>query len=410
MSTAAPQAARPGTTTVRRVAERPRVVLHTIDTTGPGGAETVYVDLVARLDPARFTSVTTSPVPHAGITRPGVSERGWLHDALRRHGHQPLALTTRSTIDWRYVARLVRLVRQHRAEVIHAHLLTSSVYAGIAGRLCGVPVIATFHGESDAQRGDPRRAAKLRAVGLGASRVVFVSEYLRRSLLADAPIPASKTTVIYNGIDVGAFAPGLDRAARAELGVPDDAFLVGAVGNVRTAKAYEVLLRAIAQLAARAPHVHAAIVGDLEDAETARLLALRAELGLEHRVRFLGFRSDVPRLLRAFDAYALTSSSEGFSIALVQAMAAGRPVVATRSGGPVEILDHGRTGVLVGCNAPAEVAAALQGFIDAPEAAAALGQAARTAAAERFSVDATVRTYESLYESLAPRRRWEASA
>ena len=410
MSTGAPAAARPATSAPRQAAARPRAVLHTIDTTGPGGAETVYVALVSRLDPARFTSTTTSPIPHAGITRPGVSEHGWLHDALRREGHRPFALTTRSTLDWRYVARLVRLVRRHRVELIHAHLLTSSVYAGIAGRLCGVPVIATFHGESDAQRGDPRRNAKLRAVGLGASRVVFVSEYLRRSLLADSSIPASKTAVIYNGIDIRAFAPGIDRAARAELGVADGDFLVGAVGNVRTAKAYEVLLRAIARLSERAPRVHAAIVGDVEDAETARLLALRAELGLEHRVRFLGFRSDVPRLLRAFDAYALTSSSEGFSIALVQAMAAGRPVVATRSGGPVEILEHGRTGMLVSCNAPDEVAAALQGFMEAPAAAAALGRAARVAAAERFSVDATVHAYESLYESLTPRRGREVDA
>ena len=117
----------------------------------------------------------------------------------------------------------------------------------------------------------------------------------------------------------------------------------------------------------------------------------------------------MPRLLRAFDAYALTSHSEGFSIALVQAMAAGLPAVATRSGGPEEILEHGRTGLLVSRNAPTEMADALLSLMSDTARAAALASAARADAAARFSIDATVGAYETLYASLTPRRQ-EATA
>jgi glycosyltransferase involved in cell wall biosynthesis len=152
------------------------------------------------------------------------------------------------------------------------------------------------------------------------------------------------------------------------------------------------------------------IVGQTPPALHAELIALRDALGLRESVSFTGFREDVEAALAAFDLFALTSDSEGFSIATVQAMASGLPIVATRCGGPEEILEDGRTGVLVDTGSPEQLADAIERLRHDPSARAALGRAARADADARFSLSAQVRSYERLYEAAirerGARRRW----
>ena len=363
-----------------------RNVLHVIDTPGPGGAETIFVELAKRLDPHRWRSFTAIP------------GAGWVRDALVEGGLEPIVTPLHGSFDLRYVVALCKAVRRHRIDLIQTHLFTAGVYGGLAGLLCGVPVISTFHGRPDVAGNTLYRAAKFRILRRAVRQVVFVSESLQRFFLSIGGLAPSRTTVIADGIDISAFAPRRDRSLRQELGVRDDEVLVGAVGNVRPMKSYDVFLRAAALLQRQSPRYRFVIVGEAEGPLFAELLALRDRLGLGDSVAFAGFRGAVHRIMNNLDLFASTSSSEGFSLTVVQAMACGVPVVATRSGGPEEIISDNANGLLVDTDSPAQVAQALERLRTAPDVRQRLVTAGRSTVEERFTIKQMVSSYESLYD------------
>lgn len=370
-------------------------VLHLINTGGPGGAETVYVNLVRNLDPARFRPVAISP------------NREWMYDQLVELGVEPILLRSHARLDRRYLLGLARIIRERKVRLIHSHLFGPSVTASMLGLACGVPVISTLHGEGDLSPNESFRRLKFGLLRRGADRVVCVSEPLRRFFLDAGDLAPERTVVVPNGIDPAFFASH-DRAVRSELGIGEDEFLVGAVGNLRTAKGYDVLLRAAALLRARSPGYRFAIVGQAQGELYDELLRLRAELGLTETVHFAGFRDDVPRTMAAFDLFTISSRSEGFSLSTVQAMGAGLPVVATRCGGPEMILDDGTTGLLVDVESPEQLADAIARLrADEPQRRR-LAAAGREVALRRYTLEEQVRRYESLYDECigapAPRR------
>jgi glycosyltransferase involved in cell wall biosynthesis len=369
-----------------------RTVLHLINTGGPGGAETVYVELVRGLDPARWRSVVVLP------------NHEWMYEQLRGWSPAPVVDRSLRPFDLRYFRVLRRLVREHRVDVVHGHFFGPAVVASLLGMACGIPAVGTLHGTMDAAS-EGHRALKRALLNRGLKRAVFVSEPLRRAFVGETGVREGITAVIPNGIDAAVYAPGGDGGARAELGIGAGEFVVGAVGNLRPAKGYDVLLRAAALLANRGDGWRFVVVGQAQGEIHRELLEMRDALGLRERVIFTGFREDVPRLLRSFDAFALTSVSEGFSLSTVQAMAAGLPVVATRCGGPEELLEDGRTGVLVENGSADAVAAALARLRADPDERRRLGGAALEAARERFTVRAQVRAYERLYDEVIPARR-----
>jgi glycosyltransferase involved in cell wall biosynthesis len=366
-----------------------RTIVHFIDTGGPGGAETIFLELVSRLDGERWRSVAVVPTRH------------WLEGALRERGIEPIHVPTRRSFDAGYLAALYSVAREHGAHLIHTHLLTTAVYGGAVGRLLRIPVVSTFHGAVDMPARDRLLGLKLRVMARPSNRVVFVSATLKRTLQARSRIPERLTRVVHNGIDVEVFAPGPPGPLRAELGVMADELLIGAVGNVRTSKDYENLLRAAAWLRDRGLSHRFVVAGDTNSGELQRLLALRSELRLEQVVRFLGFRADVPSVLRSLDMYVLSSRQEGFSLTTVQAMSCGLPVVATRCGGPEEIITDGVDGVLVDASDPAALGGAVDALACDPGRRARLGVAARTTAVTRFGIAAMVRGYERIYEDVA---------
>lgn len=368
-----------------------RRVLHLIDSWGAGGAETVFADLVAGLDPARFHSL-------AAVSRP----TGWLHDELRRRGAEPVILPPGGAFDFRHLAHVAGLIRRERVDLVQTHTFGTSVYAATAGFLCRIPVVATLHGFVDLARDDARRAIKLRALSTGTRRIVCVSHSLRRALLEESPLRPEHVAVIFNGVDAARFHPGRNQALRRELGVADDELLVGAVGNVRRAKGYEILLEATALLARDGVRCRIVIAGIADGPLFAELEARRAALGLGSMVRFIGFRDDVDEFYRALDIYVLTSHSEGFSLSTVQALASGLPVVATRCGGPEEIVTDGVDGVLTPPGSPREIAAAIATLANDPARRSRLAGAARGAADSRFSTGAMLGAYQNLYEELTP--------
>lgn len=365
-----------------------RTILHLIDTTGPGGAETVFTDLVRGIDRSRYRSVVVTAGP------------GWVEDTVRAAGITGHTIQQRGRFALGYARRLRSLLRLEHVDLIHSHLVGASVYASLAALGTPVPVVGTIHGHADLPVFD--RLARLRygVLRLGASHVVAVSEALRRTFVARSHFPGVRTSVIYNGIDLDSFTPGRDQSFRRELGIGADEFVFGALGNVRAPKAYDVLLRAAALLATETVSSRVVIVGDTSGAVFPELKKLHAALGLGDRVLFTGFRRDVPRVLRAFDALVLSSRTEGFSLATVQAMATGIPVVATRSGGPEEILEDGATGLLVPAGEPAALAASMRRLRDDPALRLRLGATGPAAVMARFDRRSMLEAYQRLYDAL----------
>lgn len=368
-------------------------VLHIIDTGGPGGAETVFLNTSVGLDPARFRSTCV------------VNRDGWLAEQLRRHGHEPILEAASGSFNGRYLRNLLRIARAHRTDVIAAHLFGSAVYGGLAAMAARLPMISILHGQTDIVGAGRFTGIKRWIARTQSDRLVFVSEQLQTQLARSLGAPASKCVVIPNGVDLERFKPQKDTSLRQELQLADDAILIGAIGNIRQPKAYDVFIRAAQLLAARSPRYRFVIAGEGSGELYQRLLQLRAELGLENTVTFLGLRSDVGRVLGNLDVYALSSSTEGFSIACIEAMACAVPVVATRSGGPEQIVVHDDCGLLVPVNDPASLAAAIERIAMDPALAARFAARGQQRVQERFALRSMLGAYEKLISEVAGTKR-----
>ena len=371
-------------------------VLHAIDTGGPGGAETVFLQCATRLEPDRFTCTAV------------VDNDNWLAQELRTRGQTPLIESAKGSFNLGYLRRIAAIARSVKADLICAHLYGSAIYASALGAFSGIPVVSVFHGGVDIASRDRFTSLKAALIRMGSRKVVFVSRSLREELAQTLRIPASRSVIIPNGIDTARFSPGRDETIRAELQLPPDAVLVGAIGNIRPAKAYDNFLRAAHVLVSRSDRFYFAITGQYSGNLADELMALRRDLKLEKRVFFLGLRSDVATVLHNLDIFALSSKSEGFSIACVEAMACGIPVVATRCGGPEEILDS-ESGVLVAPGNPNELAEAIDRIAQEPQTARQLTYAARKRALEEFSLETMLARYEGLFEDVVRARRGSAA-
>ena len=362
-------------------------LLHLIDTGGPGGAETVFLRVAAGLDARGWRAV------------PVVNRDAWLARELRAAGLQPIVMSSKGSLNVEYLRALCHLARSSKARALVTHLYGSAVYGGVAGRLTRRPVVSVLHGQTDVGTEERFAWIKSQVVGHGAVRLVAVSEHLRQALECRIAAPPQRWTVIPNGVDTQALRAGGSCGLRHRLAIPSDAVVVGALGNIRRPKGYDVFLRAAAELARSSDRLQFVIGGEAKHDLMNELLALRDDLGLQQRVHFAGLQTDVRGFLGDIDVFLLTSSTEGFSIACVEAMACGLPVVATRSGGPEEIVVDQRTGFLCPVGDFRALADRVRQLAGSAELRARMGAAGRQRAVERFSLDAMLDAYEAIVRS-----------
>jgi glycosyltransferase involved in cell wall biosynthesis len=365
-------------------------ILHAIDTSGPGGAETVFLALASGLDPAQYRSYAV------------IKSEGWVAGQLRNAGLEPFFADARGSFNLRYLYQLVRIVRKYKIDIIQSHLFGSNVYCSLAGLICRVPVISVFHGAVDVNPSSKLLRTKFRILNRGSDRVVYVSHSLSATILKSGMAAAHKACVIYNGVDTLQFRPRPDRTIRRQLGLADSDIVIGSMGNIRRPKGYDVLLHAAAQLVSHSPHYKFLIAGDAQGRLYEELLQLRERLGLTRHVFFLGFRADVAHVLNNFDIFLLSSTSEGFSISTIEAMACGLPVVVTRSGGPEEIVTHGQNGLLVEAGSAPQIASAIDLISRDPHLRERLVLNARATVTGKFSMDAMINAYSRIYAGLRP--------
>jgi glycosyltransferase involved in cell wall biosynthesis len=291
------------------------------------------------------------------------------------------------------VLRLGLLLRRERADVLHTHTpLVANILGRVAGRLAGVRVVSPVHIENHFPAGR-RRAGLYRwldnATARSAATLLTVSQGTRAALERQGY--PQRIEVVYNGV-----APST--AEPADLGLTPGRPEIGEIARLAEVKGQRTLLRACVGL-----DVTVVLVGaDLERGGAYRreLERQAAELGIADRVLFTGYRRDADAVLRAFDVLALPSTIEGFPLVVLEAMAAGIPVVATPVGGVGELVRDGETGLLVPPEDPAALAAALHRLLDEPETARRLAEAARAQVFERFSEASMCARVLAVYEDL----------
>ncbi|MBI2298881.1 MAG: glycosyltransferase, partial [Armatimonadetes bacterium] len=318
------------------------VVAQVVNSLGWGGLERVVLDLCRGLDRARYRPVVVSLSPDVP-RRPEFTAAG-----------VPVFVEPQHGLDPRLPFRLAALFCRERVGLVHAHNFGRYFYAGPAARLARLPSLYTEHSNTLPSE----RALWLAQPALSrrADRVVCISGAGRGWLVARQGLAPERIEVVPNGIDVAYYASGERAAARAELGLNDGMVAIGTAGRMVPVKDHALLLRAFTRLREGMPSARLVLAGDGPLREATEALA--RELGIASDTQFLGLRQDVPNVLAALDVFCLPSRSEGLPLAILEAMAAGLPVVATAVGGVVESVEA-RVGRLGPAGDAAALAAAL---------------------------------------------------
>jgi len=313
---------------------------------------------------------------------------------LRAAGIRVDCLGARGVWDLRVFVRLGRLIATYRPELLHSHLVHANVTGRLVGRLLGVgAIVGTVHTAEGAKRWHlhlENLTCRL------SEATVCVSSSVRDHMIVEAGLPASRLRVASNGIDWARFAQS-ERADLGELGLEVGRQTVIWVGRLDPVKRVDVLLRALRGLADERA-VQLLIVGD--GPERGRLEGLVGQLSLAERVCFCGMRQDVAALLGAADVFVQPSEWEGLPLAALEAMAAGLPVVASRTAGLVDVVADQVTGLLTPVGDAQALGAALGKVLDDAGWARRLGQAGRERVREQFSLEAMVARHVDLYEGL----------
>jgi glycosyltransferase involved in cell wall biosynthesis len=352
---------------------RVAIVLNTFEV---GGTEHQMTELIRRLDSSRF-DIHVACLDDRGPLRHRVAPSAPI-TAFPFHGFASAGAVRQA---WRFA----RWCRRRGIDVVHSCDFYANVFALPAAALARVPVrIGSRRDVSIPERSAAKE--RLQRTAYRAAHRVIANSAAAVQRLVDEGVPAARISCVENGIDVERHRPRPRPAAGR---------VVATVANLRPGKGHETLLRAAALVAGRMPDVRFDIAGD--GPLRTELEATAHGLGLSERVRFLGHVSDVPAVLHAAGAFAFPSRMEAAPNALIEAMAAALPVVASAAGGIPEVVVHERNGLLVPPGDPDALAAALLRLFSEPALAARLSLAAHTTVASRFSFDRMVGAFEAIY-------------
>ncbi len=369
-------------------------VLAVIDHLAMGGAEMLLGQFAAaapragiRLQVACFEHSDGSPAA----------------EPLQALGIEPVHFDIPGRPGRRHLRAMRAHIRAVEPDIVHTHLGTADLIGGLAARTLGVPAVSTIHQVLQRASGFARAKGAVFALGrrLCDARVITVSDSARRAYIEQNRGMEERVVRIYNGVDVTP-QPGGGRAVRRELGVAEDEQLVGMVSALRPEKAHDVAIEAIAMLRERFPRLRLLVAG--QGRGEAELRALAEPLG--DAVLLAGRRTDVMSVFDALDVCLHPSRMDAFPTTLIEALAASTPVLASAVGGIPEIIDDGRTGVLVPAPpSAAAVADALAGLLEDPARRSALAVAGRASYERRFTADPWVEQTRALYDAVLAEAR-----
>ena len=367
-----------------------------------GGPAIQATLLAERLDPARYRTTLIAGTEDAGegnyLALHGRSLPNLIHVA-------ELGREVRGSQDLVALRKLIALLRSMKPQVVHTHTAKAGTLGRLAAFVCRVPVVVhTYHGHVLHGYFPPARTRLFVVIERALSRItdelVAVSPRVRDDLLALGVGRAERFSVVPLGLDLDPFVRAAARRGelKRELGLPPDTLVVGIVARLVPIKAHEIFLGAAREVAARRGDVRFLVVGDGE--RRAELERLAVAWGLERHVRFLGWRADLDRVYADSDVVALTSRNEGSPVALIEAMAAARAVVATGVGGVPDVVTDGETGCIVPRDDPSALAVALLKVLEDHEGRQRMGRLARARVVGCYGADRLIGDLDALYGRL----------
>ncbi len=373
------------------------------------GSDIVLLELVRRLDAARYRPLVVTPtdITYEGLLGQALTEAGIRHQELdipvlrRRYfsAAGSAAFLHRLRTGTR---QLEQCIEEKNIALVHSN--TSAVWGGaLATRRCKTPHL--WHVHEIVKKPTVVKKLMIWMIARYSDHVVAISHAVARHLLAEQPRLEPRLSVIYDAVDTERFRPDIDaQTLRSEWRTVANEILVGVVGRISGWKGQNLFLQAFALALPRAPELRAVIVGDAPPGEDWRIEALKTqaeELGIENNVIWAGYRNDAPQVMAALDILALPSIlPEPFGMVVLEAMATGKPVVATAQGGPLETIIEGETGYLVSATDPSDMANALQTLAQNTHLRLQLGKQARQHVAQNFTFDQHIRAFDELYERL----------
>jgi glycosyltransferase involved in cell wall biosynthesis len=375
-------------------------VLYLIWSLDQGGAEQVVLNLALGLDREKFEPVICC-----------LNEKGRYAFRAEEAGVRVEALGKKGRIDFRFLAGLTGLIRREKIDLVHTHLFSSNFWGRIVARVTGVPVVSTEHNVDHWKK--PYHFWLDRAVAGISFKVVCVSRKVEAFYLEKVPALRGKTAVIYNGIDTEFFKPRGERGtgnetrdaghgardkAQERLGAPRGRFLAGNVGRLVTHKRQQNFIEAVARLKNAGLDIGGILAGD--GPHRAELEKQARASGLEQEIIFTGFSNDTRPLYAAMDAFVLCSDREGFPMTVLEAMAAGVPVVAADVGGVSECVEDEKTGLLIPAGDPGAIARALARLAEKPELRMRLAENALERVRSEFTVRKMAAEHEVLYTEI----------
>jgi glycosyltransferase involved in cell wall biosynthesis len=367
--------------------------MHLLTSSVFGGAEEHALSILTAMRAYGFEPCLAAPGELIAAMEPGLSAAGV----------KCLPLEFSSRLDVMAAARLLRFIRRENIALVHCHLFTASLFGAWIARMAGAgAVLETCHGPEVWRMGKGQRSRFWvdRQVGRLVDKYIAVSHAAARHLIATKRVPKTKVQVIHNGRDLDRFAPADTRrraATRAALGLGDEPVCL-TLARLDGQKGHRHLIDALAILAPRQPKLVTLLAG--EGPLEAGLRAQCAALGLADRVRFLGYRRDVPELFEAADLVVLPSLYEGLPLVAIEALAARRPMVATEVDGTPEVVIHERTGLLAAPANPPALAAAIERLLDDPALASRLASEGCKYVRENFALQRQIEQTAALYSEL----------
>lgn len=361
------------------------------------------------------SSRTSGAEKHVAVLSDRLNKRGhkvfaacprgdWLPEQLRYAQISTLEMEMRGVRSLATPMSITRYARENRIDIIHAHLTRATYFGLVAGRMAGLPIVSSVHCRS-------HDVAYRYLFPHENSQIVSVSDFIRNGLLRKG-VAENRIRTIYNGTEFLNDEPGENNddtspeigqsdvlPLRAELSLPPESELIGLIARVEEFKGHLVLAKAVRQIVAARPDAYFVMVGPVVPQIQREVWEITAADGVADRLRFTGVRNDVKRLMSEMQVLTLPSRYEACSMSIIEAMAMGKPVVATRAGGNPELVEHGVTGLLIDRN-PESLATALIDTLSDAGRLQTMGNAAQKRARERFSASVMVDNIERLYTEI----------
>lgn len=363
-------------------------VMHVMQSLEIGGLENGVVNLVNNMDPAVFDFYICC------IRREGV-----LKSRLKNEV-KVICMNEKEGFHLSSAVNFAKLCKEYKIDIVHTHGWAGGLYTGVVGgKISGVPVIINGeHGVFYLEKKSRFLAQKI-LFGM-TDKIIPVSNDLKNDILTHFKIKSDKINAILNGVNIDKFKPDIEAGSkiRKELGINENDIVIGSVGRLEPVKDYQSLIKAAEKISNKIPGMKIVFVGDgsIKD----ELKQLSESTGLKNNIIFTGARNDISAVLNIFDIFVLCSIDEGLSNTILEAMAVGKPVIATRVGGNVELVREGETG----CFVPVQNADSLSNEIlklaQDKELRMKMGRAARSVIENEFSLPKMMKNYEEAYKQL----------